>query len=86
MYVVGANLLSDYWRLHPQAEGELRALHALLASSEADALAATLGRIATFDETGAELSLANASVRIEISSATNVLRYAAVIPAGKEGL
>jgi hypothetical protein len=85
MYVVGANRLSDFWREHPQAEGELRALHALLANSEPDALAETLGRIATFDPAGAQLSLATATVRIEINKAAAIVRYAAVAPATQEG-
>ena len=36
MYVVGVDRLSAFWEAHPQAEGELRALHALLAATEAD--------------------------------------------------
>ena len=81
MYVVGANLLSEHWREHPESEGELRALHALLASG---AIRDTLGRIAEFDGGTAELRLRTARVRIEISAAAGLARYAAVFPAGQE--
>ena len=84
MYVVGANLLSEHWREHPESEGELRALHALLASSESGAIGDTFGRIASFDGGTAELKLRTARVRIEISAAAGLARYAAVFPAGQE--
>ena len=78
MYVVGATLLSDFWHAHPEAEGELRALHALLSETPADALEARLGGAAAFDRAGAEVSLRTARVRIELSAAAGVARYAGV--------
>jgi hypothetical protein len=84
MYVVGANVLSDFWRGHPEAEGELRALHALLAHTDCDALAETLGRTATFDAAGADIALRHARVRLEINAGAEVGRYAAVAPIEEE--
>jgi hypothetical protein len=78
MYVVGAGLLSDFWQTHPASEGELRALHALLSSLDAGALDETLRQVASFDASGAEITLGSARVRIEISMAASVARYAAV--------
>jgi mRNA-degrading endonuclease HigB of HigAB toxin-antitoxin module len=84
MYVVGANVLSDFWTTNPEAEGELRALHAVLSATECDELPEALGEIATFDRTGADIGLRNAKVRLEISAAGRVGRYAAIIPVEKE--
>jgi hypothetical protein len=84
MYVVGANVLSDFWRGHADAEGELRALHALLAETEPGALAERLSGIATFDATGADIVLRHARVRLEINQGAGVGRYAAVAPAEEE--
>ena len=80
MYAVGATMLSDFWRAHPDAEGELRALHALLAETECAALAGALGKTAVFDPCGAHIRLRAATVRLEISHAAGVARYAAVEP------
>ena len=80
MYMVGANVLSDFWRDHPEAEGELRALHALLTETECAGLPAALGKTAIFDACGADIRLRSATVRLEISEAANVGRYAAVKP------
>jgi hypothetical protein len=84
MYVVGANLLGDFWGAHREAEGELRALHALLTATAVEALPAALRAIATFGPGGAEVKLRTATVRLEISAAAGVARYAAVTPAGEE--
>jgi hypothetical protein len=84
MYVVGANLLRDHWRDHPEAEGELRALHALLVAGDAGTIREKLGRIAEFDAGGAALRLRNTRVRIEINQAAGIARYAAVIAAEEE--
>jgi hypothetical protein len=85
MYVVGANLLSDHWRAHPETEGELRALHALLAAIDCAALPGTLGKIADFDMAGADIRLGRTVVRLEISPAAGVGRYASVAPHDEEG-
>jgi hypothetical protein len=84
MYVVGADLLKEFWRGHPASEGELRALHALLSSLEAAELGAALGHVASFDGPAAEIALATARVRIEISQAAGVARYAGIEPIEEE--
>ena len=84
MYIVGANLLKAHWVNHPRSEGELRALHALLAETDAEALAEALGEIASFDANGAELKLGTAIVSLEISAAIGVARYAAVAAVPEE--
>jgi hypothetical protein len=84
MYVVGTNLLSDFWSAHPAAEGELRALHALLGATVAEALPERLGRIASFDAAGADIGLLRARVRLEINRGAGVGRYAAVAPVEEE--
>ncbi|HEX8667935.1 MAG TPA: hypothetical protein VF727_06140 [Allosphingosinicella sp.] len=78
MYVVGATLLSDFWTTHPRSHGELAALHALLAATPADGLSAALGRIAALDSAGATVELRTARVRVEISPAAGVARYASI--------
>jgi hypothetical protein len=78
MYVVGANLLEDFWERHAASEGELRALHALLSSLDASEIGEAIGQVARFDGSTAEIALATARVRVEISAAAGVLRYAAV--------
>jgi hypothetical protein len=78
MYAVGVKLLSDFWERHAASEGELRALHALLSSLDAAQLVEALGHVARFDGSAAEVALSSARVRIEISAAAGVLRYAAV--------
>ena len=78
MYVVGAALLSDFWERHAASEGELRALHALLSSLDASQLEETLEHVARFEGSAAEIALETARVRIEISAAAGVIRYAAV--------
>ena len=84
MYAVGADRLGDFWRAHPEAEGELKALHALLSATDVEALRDTLGVAAKFDATGAEVRLAHARVRIDINAAAGVALYAGVGPAGEE--
>ncbi len=84
MYMVGANVLSDFWGTHPEAEGELRALHALLAATMCGELPDALGKIAAFDEKGAEVMLRSAKVRFEISAAAGVGRYAVVTAVEEE--
>jgi hypothetical protein len=84
MYMVGANVLSDFWRKHPEAEGELRALHALLAATDCGDLADALGKTATFDGCGTDIRLRTAQVRLEVSEAANVGRYAAIEPVEEE--
>ena len=83
MYVVGANKLGAYWREHPEAEGELRALHSLLSAIEPAALADSLGAIARFDGPAAELKLRSATVRIEINAAAGVALYVDIMPGEK---
>jgi hypothetical protein len=86
MYAVGADRLSEHWRKHPEAEGELRALHALLTATDPEMLRERLGATASFDASGADIALAASKVRIEINAAAGVALYAGVMPAGKEGL
>jgi hypothetical protein len=75
MYMVGANKLSDFWRGHPEAEGELRALHSLLSTVEPGALEDALGAITRFEGNGAEINLGKAAVRLEINAAAGVALY-----------
>jgi hypothetical protein len=84
MYVVGANLLSEHWASHPESEGELRALHALVVDSEADALPDMFERIATENGRGTVLRLRTALVRVEINAAAGILRYVAVEPSAEK--
>lgn len=75
MYVVGAHLLSEHCRRHAHSRGELRALHALLAATDAAALEGTLANIATLDGNRAEIALRTARVGIELNRAAGVARY-----------
>lgn len=83
MYVVGVTLLRNFWERHPQSQAELRALHALLSETRLDALATTLGRTAAIDGGGLTIELRTARVRVEISSAAAVARYAEVETIGE---
>ena len=85
MYVVGANLMSLFWSDHPAAEGELRALHALLAESDPGALAERLGAIAEWNGSGCRIALAAAEVRLDVNLAAGVARIAAIAEREEQG-
>ena len=78
MYVVGANLLSEFWQRHPECEGELRALHALLASCDAAHLSDLLGEAGTMAGATCELDLAESRIRLELNEAAGIARIANV--------
>ena len=76
MYVVGASLLSDFWRTHPECEGQIRALHALLASARPADLPQMLGR--PVDGGSLELDLPSSRVSLDINEAAQVVRITGV--------
>jgi hypothetical protein len=80
MYLVGATLLKEYWAQHPEAEGELRALHALLLETPADALQEELGGVAIFHGNVAELRLREVLVRLRFNAAAGVASVSGVFP------
>ena len=79
MYVVGADALSAFWRKHPEAEGELRALHSLLASTDPESLGERFGAIAAFEPGAVEMTLRTATVRIALNAAAGVACYTAIL-------
>jgi hypothetical protein len=78
MYVVGATVLSDFWRGHPQCEAELRALHALLADAPAGEMMALLGGAADSDGSAVMIDLSSTRVSLEVNEAAQVVRVAGI--------
>ena len=78
MYVVGASLLSDFWGEHPECEGQIRALHALLASARPADLPQMLGRTGRVHGGRIDLDLPSSRVSLDINEAAQVVRITGV--------
>lgn len=78
MYVVGASLLSDFWKEHPECEGQIRALHALLASARPADLPQMLGRPGRVHGGSLELDLPSSKVSLDVNEAAQVVRVTGV--------
>lgn len=78
MYVVGAIVLSAFWKSHPHSEAELRALHALLSEANPDELRPLFGAAGEFESGKVMLDLVQTRVSLDVNAAAQVVKVSDV--------
>ena len=78
MYVIGAIVLSAFWKAHPQSEAELRALHALLSEAKPEELGPLFGAAGEFESGNLTLDLVQTRVGLDVNAAAQVMKVSDV--------